>query len=155
MTFPQQSRRRSLGGRILVAAGVAVALLAGGVLWAANNMGKIKEWVGGAWDLTYEGTALSGDPQATAVRYRHNPDRYRSDVSDERLGPTQLPWSSSVLVNTGQDAFVEVTPAENTTASCRILLDGVRVVAEGKSPAPGKPAVCKVTTSSTPEKWPR
>lgn len=157
MTYQQQSSRRSRGTAILVSAAVALVLLvAGGALWALKNPGKIKEWRGGnAWNLTYEATALSGDPKATAVHYQRNPDSFKPDVRDERLGSTLLPWKTTVVVNTGQKAFVEVTPAENTTASCRILLDGVRVVAESKSPAPGKPAVCEVTTSSTPEKWPR
>ena len=51
-------------------------------------------------------------------------------------------------------ARVYVAPAGATVASSRILLDGVRMVAEGSSPAPGEPAVRAATTSGTPEKWP-
>ncbi|MFG2286368.1 hypothetical protein ACGFOU_09945 [Streptomyces sp. NPDC048595] len=132
------------------------ALILGGMLWAKNNVSEIKKWRGGnAWYLTYEATSSRGEPQNATLSYRHNPDRSKADHKNVRLGPTKLPWSTEVLVNTGQEARVEVAPTGNGTVSCRILLDGIRVVATAKSPAPGKPAVCHVTTSSTPEKWPR
>jgi hypothetical protein len=152
-----QNPRPYRGNLILILLGfLVVALMAGGVLWAKNNIGQLKELRGGnAWSLTYEAKSVSGEPQATAVRYRYNPDQFKPDHRDERLGPTGLPWSKQVVVNLGAKARVEVTPAGDGVTSCRILLDGVRVVAEGKSPGPGKPAVCEVTTSSTPEKWPR
>ncbi|MFF4606900.1 hypothetical protein ACFY12_29735 [Streptomyces sp. NPDC001339] len=132
------------------------ALVVGGLIWAKNNVTEIKKWRGGnSWSLTYEATSSRGEPQAAAVTYRHNPDSSKPDYKDEQLGPTKLPWRTEVIVNTGKEARVEVTPTGDGITSCRILLDGVRVVASGKSPAPGKPAVCHVITSSTPEKWPR
>ncbi|MFF4408794.1 hypothetical protein ACFY2W_14855 [Streptomyces sp. NPDC001262] len=157
MASPHQSSRRTRGGTFFVIAFVAiVTLIAGGLLWGKSNITKIKEWRGGnAWDLTYEAASTGGEPQATALGYRHNPDRTKPEHKIERLGTTSLPWSTQVTVITGEEARVEITPTGDATASCRILLDGIRVVAEGKSPGPGKPAVCHVTTSSTPEKWPR
>ncbi|MFE5699002.1 hypothetical protein ACFQ8K_41210 [Streptomyces erythrochromogenes] len=142
---------------VIVAVGGVLALLCFVLLGGGRiSATKFKEWRGGnAWYLTYEGTALDGPSQFTTVRYGNTPDRFKPDHEQKPLGPGRLPWNTKVFVSTGQEAFVEVTPAEGTTAACRILLDGVRVVAEGKSPAPGQPAVCKVTTSSTPEKWPR
>ncbi|MFE5828392.1 hypothetical protein ACFQ7B_42635 [Streptomyces erythrochromogenes] len=136
----------------IVAVGSLLALLCTGKILAPT----LKERRGGnAWYLTYEGTALDGPSQFTTVRYGNNPDRFKPDHEQKTLGPGRLPWNTKVFVSTGQEAFVEVTPAEGTTAACRILLDGVRVVAEDRSPAPGRPAVCTVTTSSTPEEWPR
>jgi hypothetical protein len=157
MVSPKQPERRSRGDLYLILFGVLVVLLMFGALfWGRENITWIKQQRGGnAWYLTYEGASVSGDPRATAVSYVHNPDRFKPDRSTERLGATGLPWSKEVSVNTGQEAHVEVTPAGKGVARCRILLDGVRVVAEGTSPGPGKPAVCRVTTSSTPEKWPR
>ncbi|MFF4951407.1 hypothetical protein ACWC2K_20055 [Streptomyces chattanoogensis] len=157
MTSQNPSPRTFRGNLVLILLGVLVAaLVVGGVLWARSNTTWIKEKAGGsAWYLTYEGKSVRGEPRATAVRYRHNPDRYKEDQRDERLGSTRLPWSTKVVVNTGAEARVEVTPAGEGIASCRILLDGVRVVAQGSSPAPGRPAVCHVITSRTPEKWPR
>ncbi|WP_043265611.1 hypothetical protein [Streptomyces sp. CT34] len=156
MASPHQSSRRIRGDVFFVIAFVAIGtLILGGMLWAKNNVTQLKKWRGeNAWYLKYEATSSSGEPQATAVGYRYNPDRSEPDHKDEQLGPTKLPWSTSVVVNTGKEARVEVTPSGNGTASCRILLDGIRVVAAGKSPGPGKPAVCHVITSSTPEKWP-
>ncbi|MER6046049.1 hypothetical protein ACH4VR_12245 [Streptomyces sp. NPDC020883] len=158
MASPTPPGRRSRGGGILLACvGLTVAaLLIGGALWVRANIGTLKEARGGnAWDLVYEGNAVSGDARAVTVRYRHNPDRFKSEYKDEQVGTTPLPWRKEALVNTGQVARVVIEPEPGTVASCRILLDGVRVVAQGKSPVPGRPAVCQVTTSSTPEKWPR
>ncbi|MEU4849035.1 hypothetical protein [Streptomyces gilvosporeus] len=156
MTSQHPSSRTFRGNLILILLGALVAsLVVGGVLWARSNTTWIKKQAGGsAWYLTYEGKSVRGEPRA-AVRYRHNPDRYKPQQRDEQLGSTRLPWSTKVVVNTGAEARVEVTPAGDGIASCRILLDGVRVVASGKSPGPGRPAVCHVITSKTPEKWPR
>ncbi|MFE5681486.1 hypothetical protein [Streptomyces erythrochromogenes] len=142
---------------VTVAVGGVLALLCFVLLGGGRiSATKLKEWRGGnAWYLTYEGTALDGPSQFAAVRYGQDAEGLESGHRQEALGPGQLPWNTKVVVGTGREASVELTPAEGTTAACRILLDGVRVVAEGKSPAPGQPAVCKVTTSSTPEKWPR
>ncbi|MER6047180.1 hypothetical protein ABT168_06870 [Streptomyces sp. NPDC001793] len=152
-----QTRRRSRGTLYLALGGLALAGLGfGGGLWAKDHTVWFKRLRGGnAWSLTYEGGAVGGRGQATAVRYRFNPDSFRPAHHITRLVRTPLPWSTQVLVNTGELARVEVEPDAHTVATCRILLDGVRVVAEGASPAPGRPAVCQVTTSSTPEKWPR
>ncbi|OKI00200.1 hypothetical protein A6A06_23875 [Streptomyces sp. CB02923] len=104
-----------------------------------------------AWSLTYEATSTGGPPHADGVRYRHTPG---DGQSEERLGGTRLPWRKSVTVGGGEEARVEVRPAGDGTASCRILLDGERQVAAGRSPGPGKPAVCRVTASDTSQKWP-
>ncbi|MGG2461055.1 hypothetical protein ACO0M4_14740 [Streptomyces sp. RGM 3693] len=151
-----QARRRSLGTACLALGGLVLAcLVVGSGLWAKDHTVWFKRLRGGnAWALTYQGDAVGGPGRATAVRYRFNPDSFRPVHRIERLGRTPLPWSGHVLVNTGELAWVEVDPAGDKVATCRILLDGVRVVAEGRSPAPGRPAVCQVTTSSTPEKWP-
>ncbi|MDG4856658.1 hypothetical protein P8605_00490 [Streptomyces sp. T-3] len=42
---------------------------------------------------------------------------------------------------------MSVTPAKGSVATCEILLDGRRILAEGKSPAPGQPAVCESAIS--------
>ncbi|QHC26001.1 hypothetical protein [Streptomyces sp. GS7] len=156
MAPPHQSSRRSRGDLFFVISFVAIgALILGGMLWAKDHMTELKKWSGdSAWYLKYEAASSGGEPQAAALSFRHNPDRSKPGHRDERLGSTKLPWSTNVVVNTGQEARVEVTPSGNGTATCRILLDGIRVVASGKSPGPGKPAVCHVITSSTPEKWP-
>ncbi|MCQ4041349.1 hypothetical protein ACFOSC_08250 [Streptantibioticus rubrisoli] len=156
--MPDQSpsSRRSRADSCFVTGGILLALLlVGGLFWAKYNITTIKKWRGGnAWSLTYQATAVSGDPRATGVVYRHNPDSFKKESRDERLGATTLPWRTEVIVNTGAVARLEVTPSGDGEVACRILLDGVRPVAEGSSPAPGKPAVCQVTTSDTPEKWP-
>ncbi|MFK0292517.1 hypothetical protein ACIQU6_18840 [Streptomyces sp. NPDC090442] len=155
--MPSQPRRTSHGTAYLVLGGLVVAcLMIGGGVWLKNNTEWLKRVRGGnAWALTYQAGAVGGGGHATTVRYRYNPDSFERAHHIERLGRTPLPWSEHVLVNTGELAWVEVEPEGDTVATCRILLDGIRVVAEGRSPSPGRPAVCQVTTSSTPEKWPR
>lgn len=151
MTSQQQPSRLSLRTISFVVAFVVVPLtLVGTLMWALTNPATVKQWIGdGAWSLTYEASSVSGAPKGTALSYQ------QSGRKDTRRGPTQLPWKTEVAVEAGKEARVEVTPAANGVVSCRILLDGVRTVAEAKSPGPGKPAVCSVVTSSTPEKWPR
>ncbi|MEV5593312.1 hypothetical protein [Streptomyces sp. NPDC052496] len=105
---------------------------------------------GAAWSLTYEATSTGGPPEAAEVRYRHSDS---GDEREERAGGKRLPWRETVVVDAGEEAWVEVRPAGKGTASCRILLDGRRQVASGKSPGPGEPAVCRVTTSDTAQKW--
>ncbi|MFH8404713.1 hypothetical protein ACH4FX_08040 [Streptomyces sp. NPDC018019] len=110
---------------------------------------------GTAWSLTYEATSTGGPPHADEVRYRHDSGPHPGgERLDDRTGRTRLPWRRTVVVNGGEEARLEVMPAGNGTASCRILLDGRREVAAGKSPGPGKPAVCRVTASDTSQKWP-
>ncbi|MBD0742695.1 hypothetical protein [Streptomyces sp. CBMA152] len=154
---PHPPHRTSRAGVLLVVIGLGFAVLvAVGLIWSREIAFWIKgHTAGSAWFLTYEGAAVGGGPRATDVRYGHNPDRYKSQYAQESTGPVQLPWSTEVFVNVGKEARVEVVPAADGVVSCRILLDGVRVVAEGKSPGPGTPAVCRVDTPSTPEKWPR
>lgn len=150
-------RRRSLGTVSLTLGGLVMAcLVIGGGLWIKDHTVWFKRMRGGnAWSLTYQAGVVGGQGHAAAVRYRFNPDRFEPAHLVKRLGRTPLPWSRNVLVNAGEPARVEVQPEADAVATCRILLDGIRVVAEGKSSGPGRPAVCQVTTSSTPEKWPR
>ncbi|MFD7662421.1 hypothetical protein [Streptomyces sp. NPDC059788] len=104
-----------------------------------------------SWSLKYEAASTGGPPRADEVRYLH--DSGDDDHREERVGGTRLPWRENVVVDGGEEARVEVTPAGNGTASCRILLDGKREVAAGRSPGPGRPAVCRVTASDTSQKW--
>ncbi|MFK8847733.1 hypothetical protein [Streptomyces sp. Ac-502] len=103
-----------------------------------------------SWALTYEATSTGGPPRAAEVRYRHSEG---GDQHEEETGGTRLPWRETVVVDAGEEARLEVRPAGNGTASCRILLDGQRQVASGKSPGRGEPAVCRVTTSETSQQW--
>lgn len=103
-----------------------------------------------SWSLTYEATSTGGPPRAAEVRYRHSDG---GDRREEKTGGTRLPWRETVVVDAGEEAWLEVRPAGNGTASCRILLDGERQVASGKSAGPGKPAACRVVTSDTSQQW--
>ncbi|MFD9355040.1 hypothetical protein [Streptomyces sp. NPDC060031] len=138
----------AVGAALVVVAGVAVL---------GSDMTWFKRSVSGAgWHLTYEAKAADGQTsQAREIFYGRNLDRYKSGVSTEQVGAVPLPWTQEAVINVGEKARIEVRPQTGGVASCRILLDGIREVASGTSPAPGEPAVCEVVTSSTPEKWDR
>ncbi|MFE2287094.1 hypothetical protein ACFXDJ_23355 [Streptomyces sp. NPDC059443] len=136
----------AVGAALVVVAGVVV--LGGDLTWLKKSIG------GAGWSLTYEAKGANGQTaQAREIFWGRNLDRYKEGVSTERVGPVALPWSQETVINVGEKARVEVRPEKGAVASCRILLDGVREVASGTSPAPGEPAVCEVVTSSVPEKW--
>lgn len=137
-----------------MAVGAALAVVAG-IAVLGSDMTWLKKAVGGAgWHLTYEAKGANGETaQAREIFYGRNLDRYKKGVSTEHVGPVPLPWSQEAVINVGEKARLEVRPGKGGVASCRILLDGVREVASGTSPAPGEPAVCEVVTSPVPEKW--
>ncbi|MER5886476.1 hypothetical protein ABT160_21850 [Streptomyces sp. NPDC001941] len=142
----------------VIAAFVLVVAGAGGLYLALNNIDWLKKKTGAAWEITYEAGVKgggAGGARATQVTYALSPDRTEDRTLERRAGAVALPWKEVVQLRVGETARVVVTPAPGATATCRVVLDGVRTVAEGVSPAPGKPAVCSVVTSPTPEKWPR
>ncbi|MFH8344785.1 hypothetical protein [Streptomyces sp. NPDC018045] len=137
--------RITRGGVLLTLAAVSACGL---MLYGAFQLRQ----AGAAWSLTYEAVSTGGPPHADEVRYLRTAD---GDRREERTGGTRLPWRRTVVVDAGEEARVEVRPAGNGTASCRILLDGERQVAAGRSPGPGEPAECRVITSDAPQKWPQ
>lgn len=151
---PPRSRLRVLAVSLCA---LALALVLIAVLQPRSIAFWIKAHTGGsAWFLTYEATSANGRSLPNAdVRFGHDADRFKERYEKESLPAVRLPWRKEVIVNTGNQARLEVVPDAQNTAACRILLDGIRVVATATSPAPGKPAVCRVTTPSTPEHWPR
>ncbi|WP_371648223.1 MULTISPECIES: hypothetical protein [unclassified Streptomyces] len=155
MTSPLTRRGPRYAVLVPLTAVIVVVLAAVALLGTRTILFWFKEQTGqGAWHLTYEGTSNDGRGRpAKEVRYGHD-DYAEQRYKEERAAPVRLPWRQEAVVDTGNEARVEVVPGTDGVASCRILLDGVRVVAEGTSPAPGKPAVCRVTTPTTPEKWP-
>ncbi|MEV6954412.1 hypothetical protein [Streptomyces sp. NPDC051183] len=145
---------RGGNGCAWMAVGAALVVIAG-IAVVGSDMTWLKKAVGGAgWSLTYEAKGADGKTsQAREIFYGRSPDRYKNGVSTEQVGPVALPWTQETVINVGEKARVEVRPEKGGVATCRILLDGVREVASGTSPAPGEPAVCEVVTSSVPEKW--
>ncbi len=136
---------------VAAVAGLAVAVLVGrpGFTWLKELRG------GNGWYLTYEASAHGeGGPGTGEIAYTVSPDRFEDGLDTERVSGAALPWSEESVVNTGAIARVEITPQDGRTATCRIMLDGVREVASATSPAPGEPAVCEVKTSEEPEHWP-
>ncbi|MEU7229331.1 hypothetical protein [Streptomyces chrestomyceticus] len=142
---------RHFGQALICCTVLAIAAIA---LYSLSQNRWLRQKVRGtSWSLTYEAFATHGDASAAQVRYQHNPDRHELDRSEEETGPVPLPWKETVNVNRAEVARLEVVPKGNGTVSCRMLLDGRRVVAQACSPAPGRPAVCEVTTGERAGKW--
>jgi len=121
MAYRNRSAGSSRGTLFLILLGLLLAtLVVGGALWARGNLTWIKEQRGGnGWYLTYEARSVRGEARAAAVRYRYNPDQFATKHRAEQLGSTELPWSTKVIVNTGAEARVEVTPSGAGIASDR------------------------------------
>ncbi|MEU6980777.1 hypothetical protein [Streptomyces sp. NPDC046371] len=98
---------------------------------------------GKAWDITYtasgsEGAALSVVYQDTASRYLWGDRSVREHVEPN----VHKTWSKNVLLAANRQAKVTVTPQAGASATCRIVLDGKKELAQSTSAAPGQPAVC-------------
>ncbi|MFI5606991.1 hypothetical protein [Amycolatopsis sp. NPDC051903] len=120
------------------------ALTAAVALAAAFGLAGCSNPTGKSWAISYE---VTGSGTTTGITYSQSVDRYQDDSSDHQLtGPLGLPWKQDVIISAGRDAKVTATPTGDATLSCRILLDGSKVLAKASAPAPGKPVTCSKTT---------
>ncbi|MGW6685364.1 hypothetical protein [Streptomyces sp. NPDC054961] len=122
-----------------------VPLLVGGIgvllVIAAGSFGG---GLGKAWSITYTAGATGSGTytaayQDTEGRYPWQETGLRQHSEDGLSGT----WRQEVMIVDGKKAKVSVTPAKGSVATCKIFLDGRTLLAEGTSPAPGKPAVCE------------
>jgi hypothetical protein len=132
------------------AATLAIAAL------ALTGCTQIHQQVGDAWAVTYE---VSVDaPDATPlhdVEYL-GAERRGAAASTRTLstastkpaagnGGGGATWTHESIVLAEDTASVRATPPSGRTASCRILLDGKRVIADEQG-EPGKPVRCSAET---------
>jgi hypothetical protein len=130
-------RTRFTAPVVLVAALAAVASTAA----CSNISGK-------SWAITYEVTGSTDGTLAQAT-YANSPDRYQDKTEqDSAPAPVGVPWKQPVIISAGQTADVTAHPTGNLTLSCRILLDGTKVLAKATAPAAGAPVTCSVVTGS-------
>nr|WSX48132.1 DUF1579 domain-containing protein [Streptomyces sp. NBC_00974] len=120
----------------LVLGGIGV-VLAVSAIQLGGDLGK-------AWAITYKAEA-SGSGTYTA-EYQDTEGRYpwqKTDLRQHAEAGLSGTWRQDVVIVDGKKARMSVTPAKGSVATCKIFLDGRRLLAEGTSPAPGKPAVCE------------
>lgn len=119
---------------------LAVAVLCASLAACSNPTGK-------SWAITYEVTGQTGT--LAKVDYADSPNRYHDEVERQTVqGPVGVPWKQEVVVTAGQQAEVTATPTGSLTLTCRVLLDGVKELARGTAPGPGKPVSCTKVTDS-------
>ena len=110
----------------------------GGDAWAVTYEVQVDRPIGSELsDLRVEGAEQRGD--APEVR------RLGAQDTDTDDGDGSL-WRHESVVVAEQHASVRATPPEGATATCRILLDGVREIASETSAQPGQAVHCSADT---------
>ncbi|KQS06142.1 hypothetical protein ASG04_16420 [Curtobacterium sp. Leaf183] len=134
----------------------SAALVLGAAALALTGCAQIHQQVGNAWAVTYEVSVDSADA-STLRDVAFVGSESRGDAPEKRTlstastkpgagdGDDGATWTHESIVLAEDPASVMATPEDGRTATCRILLDGKRVIAEEQG-QPGQPVHCKVTT---------
>lgn len=147
------SDRSSTPSRFLV--GTAIALAAASSLLLVSGCAQIRQQTGDAWSVTYEvsvdapaGAALTDVAVEGAEKRGEAPEVHHvGSASTETAedGTTSSTWTGETIVLAEDRAMVRATPPADATATCRVLLDGGKVIAE-RHADPGAPVRCSVRT---------
>jgi hypothetical protein len=129
--------------KTLVVLGVLAVIGAGTVVLVQQN-GGWTTLTGKAWSITYEITAQPAETLAD-VTYLESPDRYRKEAPRPTDLTTPLPWQYEAVINAGEKAQVSATPKGDQVLTCRVLLDGLKVLASATA-APGQRVNCETIT---------
>lgn len=106
-----------------------------------------------SWAVTYEVSVTGGDT-STINDIKYLESEKRGEAGTElslSSGETKKDseggavWSLESIVTAEKDAAVSATPGKGATATCRILLDGVKEIAAETS-KPGERVDCAVST---------
>lgn len=135
--------RRTITALTLAAAAVAL-----------TGCAQIHQQIGDAWAVTYE--VRVDDPDSVAlhdVSYLGAQQRGDAATTQRLRTASTKPapqdgtssWEHETIVLAEDDADLRATPPAGDTASCRVLLDGERVIAE-QTGEPGREVRCTVTT---------
>lgn len=129
-----------------------------------TGCGAVDDWdkaTADAWAVTYQVTVSGENADALSdVSYLDSPSRGEdsAEVTEESVATTsdagkkdETSWSTESVITAEKDAAIAATPAEGSTASCRILLDGVKEIA-AQTGKPGERVECAVTTPAFGEK---
>lgn len=138
---------RSQSSRRAVAGAASLLALAAGLSGCAGVGEKFAD----AWAVTYELT-VSGGGGLTDVVYAEAPERGKDsqDVTAGAVDAASQPWEVVAQVTATQPARVSATPDEGSTASCRVLLDGVEEIV-ARTGEPGERVMCEARTPTFKE----
>ncbi|MFJ2618391.1 hypothetical protein [Glutamicibacter sp. NPDC087344] len=106
-----------------------------------------------SWAVTYEVSVAGGDTsKITDVRYLESEKRGEAGTELSLAsgqttadGQGKAVWSLESIVTAEKDASISAVPGKGATATCRILLDGVKEIAVETS-APGERVQCAANT---------
>lgn len=146
---PTAHKLRSLVGVLSLSALLGVSVAGCG---AADSWNK---QVADAWSVTYE-VSVSGASTDSLhdITYLQSPGRGEesTETSLDSAATTSDPenskgalWQETVTITAEDEAGVAATVPKGATATCRILLDGVKEI-QSKTVADGQRVECKVQT---------
>ncbi|OII31748.1 hypothetical protein BIU98_08345 [Curtobacterium sp. MMLR14_010] len=132
----------------------AVAALAA-VTLTLTGCSQLRQQTGDAWAVTYE-VSVDAPDAGTLHDVRYLGAEQRGDAATTHTIPTAstrpgaadggaATWTHESIVLAKDPASVRATPPAGQSASCRILLDGTKVIAEEHGAA-GKTVRCRVET---------
>ncbi|WP_146244038.1 hypothetical protein [Curtobacterium sp. MCBD17_013] len=133
---------------------VTATAIAASVALLGTGCSYVDQQIGDAWAVTYE-IHVDRPTGAELTEVKAEGARERGDAPEvQRLGSVTTGttdgdgsrWTHDVVVLTEQRASVTATPGKGVTATCRILLDGKRVIATETSTTPGARVACSATT---------
>jgi len=134
----------------------SIAMLALGVgLAGCGAVDSYDKAISDAWSVTYE-VSVDGasDDTLSEVSYLEAEKRGEdsAEVTEDTVTAnadekkkTRKVWSVESTVTAQKDAAIAATPEKGATATCKILLDGVKEIAS-ETGAPGQRVDCEATT---------
>jgi hypothetical protein len=131
---------------LVVVLGV-LAVLGGGTVFLVQQFGGWNTLVGKAWAITYEVTTEPAADAPMQVEYLENPDRYKKESPHVISKAAPVPFTSEVVINAGEKAEISATPNGDQVLTCRILLDGEKVLAS-RTAAAGQKVTCETVTGT-------
>ena len=132
--------------KTLVVLGV-LAIIGAGTAVLIHQFGGWTTLTGKAWAITYEVTTEPAADTPMRIEYLDNPDRYKKESPQVVTKAVTIPFKEEVVINAGEKAEVSATPNGDQVLTCRILLDGEKVLASATA-APGQKVTCETVTAS-------
>lgn len=150
------------GHRVFKSAAIGSAALA--FVIGATGCSAVQDFqksTSDAWSVTYEVSVTGGDTKTVNdVKYLEAEKRGEDSVEKTSASEATTPdkkakgaaaWSVESIVTAEKKAAVSATPGKGATATCKILLDGVKEIASSTG-APGERVDCSADTPAFSKK---
>ena len=126
---------------------VVLVVLGGGTVVLVQQLGGWNTLIGKAWAITYEVTTEPADGSPMQIEYLENPSRTKKESPHVITKAATIPITSEVVINAGEKAEIIATPNGDQVLTCRILLDGVKVLSSSTAAA-GQKVTCTTVTGT-------